>query len=143
MAIKTLSDELAEEKKRYVTAQKQIEEKNKNIVQSTNQIFLLIKQVQQTQETIISSMSKVLNQVLVPVCSKSLENLQLVITKLKTRVRNIKLDDVSELINDQISCINEAYKEFDRHQEELKMISYKQNQTTLTPTNNMFQLING
>ncbi|CAF3578927.1 unnamed protein product [Rotaria sp. Silwood1] len=143
MAIKTLSDELAEEKKRYVTAQKQIEEKYKNIVQSTNQIFLLIKQVQQTQETIISSMSKVLNQVLVPVCSKSLENLQLVITKLKTRVRNIKLDDVSELINDQISCINEAYKEFDRHQEELKMISYKQNETMVTAMDNMFQLING
>ncbi|CAF2828565.1 unnamed protein product [Rotaria sp. Silwood2] len=88
-------------------------------------------------------MSKVLNQVLVPVCSKLLENLQLVITKLKTRVRNIELDDVIELINNQISCINEGYKEFDRHQEELKMISDKQNETMATAMDNMLQLING
>ncbi|CAF1235139.1 unnamed protein product [Rotaria sp. Silwood1] len=143
MAIKTLSEELVEEKKRYEIIQKQIEEKYKNVVQTTNQVLLLVKQVQQTQETIISSMSKVLNQVIVPVCGKSLENLQLVITKLKTRVRNIELDEVHELINNQISCINEAYKEFDRHQEELKMISYKQNEAMVTAMDNMIQLING
>ncbi|CAF1120850.1 unnamed protein product [Rotaria sp. Silwood1] len=143
MAIKNLSEELKEEKKRFEIAQKQIEDKYKNIVQSTNQVLLLVKQVQQTQETTISTMSKVLNQVLVPVCSKSLENLELVITKLKTRVRNIELDDVIELINNQISYINEAYKEFDRHQEELKMISDKQNETMATAMDNMLQLING
>ncbi|CAF2957415.1 unnamed protein product [Rotaria sp. Silwood2] len=142
MLIKTLSEELVEENKRYEIAQKQIEEKYKNIVQSTNQVLLLIKQVQQSQETMISSMSKVLNQVIVPVCGKSLETLQLVITRLKTRVRNIELDDVNELINNQISCINETYKEFDRHQGELKMISYKQNEAMVTAMNSMFQLIN-
>ena len=50
---------------------------------------------------------------------------------------------MNELINNQISCINETYKEFDRHQEELKMISYKQNEAMVTAMNSMFQLING
>ncbi|CAF1306181.1 unnamed protein product [Rotaria sordida] len=143
MTIKNLFEEFLEEKKRYENTQKQIEEKYKNSVQSSNQVLLLIKQVQQTQETIISSMNKVLKQVIVPVCGKTLEDLQLVITKLKSRVRNIELDDMNELINNQISHLNEVYNEFDRHQEELKSISYKQNEAIEIAMNNMLHLING
>jgi len=73
-----------------------------------NQAWLLIKQMQQTQEMMMSSMSKALTQVMFPMCGKSTEILQLVITKLKTRVRNIELDDVTELLNNQVSHINEA-----------------------------------
>ncbi|CAF4010967.1 unnamed protein product [Rotaria sordida] len=84
-----------------------------------------------------------LKQVIVPVCGKTLEDLQLVITKLKSRVRNIELDDMNELINNQISHLNEVYNEFDRHQEELKSISYKQNEAIEIAMNNMLHLING
>ncbi|CAF4306115.1 unnamed protein product [Rotaria sordida] len=88
-------------------------------------------------------MNKVLKQVVVPVCGKTLEDLQLVITKLKSRVRNIELDDMNELINNQISHLNEVYNEFDRHQEELKSICYKQNEAIEIAMNNMLHLING
>lgn len=56
-AIKTLSEELKEEKKRHEIILKQIEEKHKASVQMMNQAWLLVKQVQQTQEMIVSSMS--------------------------------------------------------------------------------------
>jgi hypothetical protein len=76
-------------------------------------------------------------------CGKSTEILQLVNTKLKLRVRNIELDDVTELINNQVSYINEAYKEFERHQEELKTISSKQMEAMVTTMDSLFQQING
>ncbi len=76
-------------------------------------------------------------------CGKSTEILQLVNTKLKLRVRNIELDDVTELINNQVSYINEAYKEFERHQEELKTISSKQMEAMVIIMDSLFQQING
>jgi hypothetical protein len=76
-------------------------------------------------------------------CGKSTEILQLVNTKLKLRVRNIELDDVTELINNQVSYINEAYKEFERHQEELKTISSKQMEAMVITMDSLFQQING
>jgi hypothetical protein len=108
-----------------------------------NQAWLLFKQIQQTQEMMVSSMSKALNQVVFPMCGKSIEILQLVTTKLKTRVRNLELDDITELINSQESYINDAYKEFDRHQAELKTISSKQNEAIVTAMDNLFQQIHG
>ncbi|CAF3320914.1 unnamed protein product [Rotaria sp. Silwood2] len=140
--VKTLSDELKEIKMRHEIVQKQIEEKYKASIEMINQTWLLFKPVQQTQEMMISSMSKVLNQAMFPLCSKSSEILQSVITKLKLRVRNIELDDVTELINNQISYINEAHKEFDRHQEELITISSKQNETMDMAMDTLFQHIN-
>jgi hypothetical protein len=142
-AIKALSDELKEEKKRHESTQKEIEEKYKVSVQMMNQAWLLFKQIQQTQEMMVSSMSKALNQVVFPMCGKSIEILQLVTTKLKTRVRNLELDDITELINSQESYINDAYKEFDRHQAELKTISSKQNEAIVTAMDNLFQQIHG
>jgi hypothetical protein len=142
-AIKTLSEELKEEKKRHEIILKQIEEKHKASVQMMNQAWLLVKQVQQTQEMIVSSMSKALSQVVFQMCGKSTEILQLVNTKLKLRVRNIELDDVTELINNQVSYINEAYKEFERHQEELKTISSKQMEAMVIIMDSLFQQING
>ncbi len=76
-------------------------------------------------------------------CRNLTEILQLVVTKLKTRMRNIEVDDVVELINNQVSYFNEAYKEFDRHQEELKTISFKQNEAMFMTMDNLFQQING
>jgi len=88
-------------------------------------------------------MSKALSQVVFQMCGKSTEILQLVNTKLKLRVRNIELDDVTELINNQVSYINEAYKEFERHQEELKTISSKQMEAMVITMDSLFQQING
>ncbi len=65
-AIKTLSKDLKEEKERHEIAQQQIEEKFKANVQMMNQAWLLVKQVQQTQETMMSSMNKALTQVMFP-----------------------------------------------------------------------------
>jgi prefoldin subunit 5 len=140
--INSLSEELKEEKKRHETAQKQIEEKYQASVQMMNKVWRLVKQVQQTQEMTVCSMSEAMNQVMFPTCGKSTEILQLVIKKLQARVRNIELDDVTELINNQLSHINEAYKEFDRHQEELKTISSKQNEAVVLAMDNLFQQIN-
>ncbi len=97
--------------------------------------------MQQTQELMVSSMNKALNQVMFPMCGKSIDILQLVITKLKSRVRNIELDDVTEMINNQVSYRNEAYKEFGRHQEEFKTISFKQKEV-FTELDSLFQQIN-
>lgn len=140
-AIKTLSEDLTKEKDRHEIAQRQIEEKYKISIQMMNQAWSFVKQVQQTQELMVSSMNKALNQVILPVCGKSIDILQLVITKLKSRVRNIELNDVTEIINNQVSYRNEAYKEFGRHQEEFKTISFKQ-KDVFTASDSLFQQIN-
>ncbi len=134
---------MKEEKKKHDITQLQIEEKYKASVQLMNQAWILIKKMQQTQEMIVSSMSKVLNQVIFPMCSKFSEIIQLVITRLKTRIRNIEVDDITELINNQVSCTNDVYKEFDRHQEELRTISSKQNEALVTTMVTLLQYMNG
>jgi len=113
-------------------AQNQIEEKYHATVEKMNQTWLLVKQVQQTQEMMMSSMSKAIEQVMFHVCGKLTENLLLVVNKLETRIRNIELKDVTKLIHDQVSYMNEAYSEFQHHQEELKAISSKQNEAMAT-----------
>jgi hypothetical protein len=76
-----------------------------------------------------------------PICSKLTTQLQLLITKLQSRMRNIELDDVIELVNNQASYINEAYKEFDHHQEQLITIYSKQNEL-IKGMDTLFQQIN-
>ena len=130
--IKALSVKLDEEKKRHDIIHKQMEDKYTVYVQTMNRAWNLVKQVQQTHEMILYSTSKAMNQVMFPMCIKSTEILQSVVAKLKIRMRNIELDDVTELINIQVSYINENFKEFERHQDELKAIFSKRNEIIIT-----------
>ncbi|CAF2202110.1 unnamed protein product [Rotaria magnacalcarata] len=106
--IKSLSEDLKEEKERHEAIQKQIEDKYMTNVQMMTQTWMFVKQMKQTQEMMISSMNKTLNQVMFPICSKSTDIIRIAITKLKTRVRNLEIDDVVEIVNNQVTYIDKA-----------------------------------
>ena len=93
-----------------------------------NNIWLLGKQIHQNQLMMMSSMYTVMNELILPVCGKSIEILNTITTKLKARIKSIKLDDVSSLLDKQVSYINVKCNEFIRHHEQLKTLSSEQSE---------------
>ncbi|CAF1650852.1 unnamed protein product [Rotaria sp. Silwood1] len=126
--IKSLSEELKQVQQRHENEQKRIEQKFKTSLMMMNQAFIIMQQIQQTQQTMIRTMNVAVSQNMFSTCMKLTEHVHSIVMKLKPQVNNNEFDEIIQQINDHGQFLTEAHNEYCQHQDELKNISTKQMQ---------------
>ncbi|CAF4950596.1 unnamed protein product [Rotaria sp. Silwood1] len=137
--IKSLSEELKQVQQRHENEQKRIEQKFKTSLMMMNQAFIIMQQIQQTQQTMIRTMNVAVSQNMFSTCMKLTEHVHSIVMKLKPQVNNNEFDEIIQQINDHGQYLTEAHNEYCQHQDELRNISTKQMQALTQAFNVAFK----